>query len=102
MFEAALEPFREEMVKYQQLSMPKQAEAVCLGILKGVYDFQWYSQTEFKDWAVDAPGQFFWIYLEEWKKYFQQRSSASRMSQFLTEHCLEWAERALRTVGSRK
>jgi hypothetical protein len=48
MFEAALDPFREEMVKYQQLSMPVQAEAVCLGILKGVYDFQWHSKTEFK------------------------------------------------------
>jgi hypothetical protein len=52
-FEAALEPFREDMLKYQQLSMLEQAEAVCLGILKGVYDFQWYSKTEFKDWAVD-------------------------------------------------
>ena len=76
--------------------------ARCLGILKGVYDFQWYSKTEFKDWAVDAPGEYFWIYLEEWKKYFQQRSSASRMIDFLREHCLKWAERALRTVGSRK
>jgi hypothetical protein len=28
MFEAALNPFREEMVKYQQLSMPVQAEAL--------------------------------------------------------------------------
>ena len=102
MFEAALEPFREEMAKYQQLSMPKQAEAVCLGLLKGVYDFQWYSKTEFKDWAVDAPGEYFWIYLEEWKKHFQQPSSTSRMNQFLTEHCVKSAERASRTVGSRK
>jgi hypothetical protein len=29
MFEAALEPFREDMLKYEQLSMLEQAEAVC-------------------------------------------------------------------------
>jgi hypothetical protein len=102
MFENALEPFREEMAKYQQLSMPKQAEAVCLGLLKGIYDFRWSSQTEFKDWAVDAPAEFFWVYLEEWKKLFQQRSSASRMNQFIKEHCGQWAERASRTISSRR
>ena len=57
MFEAAFEPFREEMEKYRQLSMLERTDAVCLGILKGVYDFQWYSNTEFKDWAVDAPAE---------------------------------------------
>ena len=62
--------------------MPVQAEAVCLGILKGVYDFQWHSKTEFKNWAIDAPSEYFWIYLEEWKKHFQQPSSTSRMNQF--------------------
>lgn len=67
MFEDALEPFRKEMTKYTQLSMPKQAEAVCLGILKGIYDFQWYSKTEFKDWAIDIPDEYFWTYLDEWK-----------------------------------
>ena len=101
MFEAALEPFREDMLKYQQLSMLKQAEAVCLGILKGVYDFQWYSKTEFKDWAVDAPAEYFWTYLGEWKKHFKQRQSPTKLNQFLTEHCLKWAERAMRTVRSR-
>ena len=82
--------------------MPVQAEAVCLGILKGVYDFQWHSKTEFKNWAIDAPGEYFSSYLEEWKKHFQRPSSTSRMNQFLTEHCVKWSERALRTVGSRK
>ena len=102
MFEAALEPFREDMLKYQQLSMLEQAEAVCLGILNGVYDFQSYSKTEFKDWAVDAPAEFFWEYLGEWKKHFKQRSSPAKLKQFLTEHCPKWAERSLRNVRSRK
>ena len=102
MFEAALEPFREEMEKYRQLSMLEQAEAVCLGILKGVCDFQWNSDTEFKDWAVDAPAEFFWTYLEEWKQHCKQRSSVAKIEQFLTENCLEWSERAVRTVRSQR
>ncbi len=93
MFEAALEPFRKDMLKYQNLSMFAQAEAVCLGILKGTYNFQWYSKTEFKDWAVDAPVGFFGEYLGEWKKHSKQRSSPVNLKQFLTEHCLKWAER---------
>ena len=34
MFEAALEPFREDMLKYQQTSMLEQVQEICLGILK--------------------------------------------------------------------
>ncbi len=76
--------------------------ALSLGLLKGICDFWWSSQTEFKDWAVDASAEFFCVYLEEWKKLFQQRSSVSQMNQFLKEHCGQWAERASRTISSRR
>ncbi len=92
MFETALEPFREDLQKHQHLSMLEQAEAICLGILKGVYDFEWDSNTEFKDLADDAPAEFFSDYLGEWKESFQNRSSRGRLSQFLTTHCPKWAE----------
>ena len=94
MFESALEPFREDMLKYQQLSMHDQAETICFGILKGVYDFEWHSTTEFKDWAVDAPADFFSTYLGEWNEHFQERSSHAKLNQFLTAHCPKWADRA--------
>ena len=94
MFEAAMEPFREDMLKYQQLSMHEQADAICFGILKGVYDFEWHSTTEFKDWAVDAPADFFSTYLGEWNEHFQERSSHAKLNQFLTAHCPKWADRA--------
>ena len=83
-FEAALDPFREDMLKYQQLSMLAQAEAIYLGTLKGIYDFEWYSTTEFKDWAVDAPSEFFSTYLGEWNEHFQERSSHAKLNQFLS------------------
>ncbi len=94
MFEAALEPFRQDMLNYQQLSMYEQAEAICFGILKGVYDFEWDSTTEFKDWAVDAPADFFSTYLGEWKGNFQKRSSHAKLNQFLASNCPKWADQA--------
>ncbi len=92
MFEAALESFHADMLKYQQLSMLEQAEATCLGIIKGVYDFHWYSKNEFKDWAIDIPAEFFGEYIGEWKKHFQKRSSLAKLNQFLTVYCVKWAE----------
>lgn len=95
MFEAAMEPFREDILKYQQLSMSAQAEAIYLGILKGVYDFEWCSTTEFKDWAVDVPAEFFSSRLGEWEEHFPKRSSLAKLKQFLTAHCPRWAEQAI-------
>ena len=92
MFEDALESFHSDMLKYQQLSMHEQAEATCLGIIKGIYDFHWYSENEFKDWAIDTPADFFGEYIREWKKHFQKRSSLAKLNQFLSAYCVKWAE----------
>jgi hypothetical protein len=91
-FEVALEPFREDMLKHLQLSILEQAQTICLGILRGIYDFHWHSNTEFKDWAVDVPGEVFEAYLGEWKEQFQEPTSASKLKQFLSAHCPNWAE----------
>ena len=40
MFENALEPFLEELRKYQKLSMYDEAKNYCMGILKGIYRFE--------------------------------------------------------------
>ena len=91
-FEVALEPFIEDMLKHLQLSMLEQAQTICLGILRGIYDFHWHSNTEFKDWAVDVPGEVFQAYLGEWKAQFQEPTSSSKLKQFLSAHCPNWAE----------
>jgi len=59
MFEDALESFIEELKKYKKLSMNKEAKTCCMGILKGIYQFEKESTSEFKDWAVDVPGECF-------------------------------------------
>lgn len=68
MFEEALEPFVEEMKKYQRLSMFVGAKNYCIGILKGICKFENESTSEYKDWAVDAPKEYFEWLVDEWKE----------------------------------
>ena len=68
MFEEALEPFFDEMRKYQNLSMFAEAKNYCIAILKGICKFENKSTSEYKDWAVDAPTECFEQVLDEWKK----------------------------------
>ena len=59
MFEEALEPYTDELKRYHDQSMAAQAELYCMGILKGIYLFEKESTSQYKDWVVDAPKDFF-------------------------------------------
>ncbi|MDL1985680.1 MAG: hypothetical protein LWX54_16125 [Deltaproteobacteria bacterium] len=48
--------------------MHQEAKLYCMGILKGIYQYEEDSGSEFKDWATDVPGESFGYILEEWKK----------------------------------
>ena len=50
-----MEPYLDEVRKYQDLSMDFEAANYCKGILKGICQFETESVSEFKDWAGDAP-----------------------------------------------
>lgn len=102
MFDEALERFREEVRKYKQRSMLKESELFCHGILKGIYDFDKESSTEFKQWAADAPGEYFGQILDDWKKLVEGRPSLSSMRDFLQSHCPDWAEWAMKSLDRAK
>lgn len=102
MLEEALKPFQDEVDKYKQLSMLEEAELTCQALLKGIYDFAKESSTEYKQWAVDAPGEYFGMILDDWKKLFEGRRPLSGMSEFLQTHCRDWAERAMKSLRSRR
>lgn len=102
MFEGALKPFQDEADKYKQLSMLQEADLACQGILKGIYDFHKDSSTEYKQWAVDAPSEYFGVVLDDWKKLFAGRPPFLRMTAFLQTHCPDWAEWATKTLRSRR
>lgn len=90
MFEEALGPFLEELRRYQRLSMRKQAMNYCMGILKGIYKFHTEPQSEYKDWAVDAPYEYFHMILEEWEKGCREKDDINKMEDFINENCPGW------------
>jgi hypothetical protein len=83
MFAEALKPFQDEVDKYNQLSMLEEAALTCQGLLKGIYDFDKESSTEYKQWATDAPGEYFSMILDDGKKLFEGQPSLSGLTEFL-------------------
>jgi hypothetical protein len=102
MFEEALKPFQDEMDKYKQLSMLEEANLACQGLLKGIYNFDKESSTEYKQWVADAPGEYFGMVLDDWKKLFEGQAPLSSMREFLKIHCPDWAEWAIKSLRSRR
>ena len=68
MFEEALEPFLKELKKYQELSMHTEAKNYCVGLLKGIYQFEKKSKSDYKDYIIDAPSEYLEMILNDWKK----------------------------------
>jgi hypothetical protein len=99
MFEDALEPFQEQVEKYKRLSMNQEAKFFCMGILKGIYDFHKESSTEYKDWAIDAPGEFFSIILDDWRESTKKRKDLVEMDEFMESNCADWAPSSRKKRG---
>jgi hypothetical protein len=59
MFEEAIEPFLQEMYRLFDLKMHQEAKLYCMRMLKGIYQYEEDSGSEFKDWATDVPGESF-------------------------------------------
>lgn len=90
-FEDVLRPFEEEVKKYRQLSMNREANHFCMGILKGLYDFDKESTSEYKEWAADVPGESFSSILQDWQKWPPERKDVAEMGEFLERNCPDWA-----------
>jgi len=100
MFEEALSPFRDDVEKYKKLSMPKEATLYCLGILKGIYAFDKDSKTQCKEWAVDAPGEYFAFILGDWRRLYKGKIPMVSMKDFLETNCPDWVEWSVKLLRS--
>jgi hypothetical protein len=103
LFEEALQPFRDDIVKYRKLSMLEHANLQWQGILKGIYDFDKESSTPYKDWATDAPAEYFGMVLQDWKSLGKGRMPLAKMQAFIQSQCPDYsgfAERILRSKNS--
>jgi hypothetical protein len=89
-FEEALDPFREELRKCQRLLMYDGAEKHCLGVLEGIYKFERGSTSEYKDWAVDAPREYFEQVLKEWKNGQNNPEDVAEVEDFIKKNLAGW------------
>ena len=92
MMEGELEPHHDEVTKYIDLDMPKEAKLYCMGILKGIYKYEQESKSEFKDWAADVAVECYGFLLDEWRKKSKSKDDLIEMDKFLKRECSKWAK----------
>ena len=97
MFEEALEPFVQEMQRLLDLKMHQEAKLYCMGILKGIYQYEEDSGSEFKDWSSDVPGESFGYILREWGKKGNIKD-IKEMKNFIKKECSVWSEWAINQI----
>ena len=91
MIAEALEPYREEITKYQKISMEEESANYCMGVLKGIYQFKEESNSEIKNWAEDCPSELFNEILDEWQKLNNDDSLEEEMQKFIHVYCRKWS-----------
>ena len=91
MMEEELDSFNNEVIRLCELNMQKEAKLYCMGVLKGIYKYAHESKSEFKDWAIDVPGECFGYLLDEWKKRSKNNTEIKEMNSFLKKECSRWA-----------
>lgn len=89
MFDEALEPFIEKMQRLLDLGMSREAKSYCMSILKGIYQYQMDSRSEFKDWASDLPAESFGDILRDWGKRSSDKEK-KEMKKFIEKDCPSW------------
>lgn len=90
MIEEVIEPFLEELRKYQALGMSAEANGMCMGLLLGLYRFKRESTSEFKDWAGDAPSIFADAVLDAWKAGSPSRADVKAVKAFIEDELFGW------------
>lgn len=91
MYEDSLEPYMEDIKKYQKLSMTVEAKNCCMGILKGIHKFETESTSEYKDWAVDAPFEIFNQVLDEWKEGQKSPQDITEVEEYIKNKIPDWS-----------
>ena len=99
MIDNALEPYREDLTRYQRLNMLEEATYICMGIISGLYLFEHESSSEFKDWAVDLSVIYAEDTLKKWYTRDVPQKFVDKMKSFIQSDLPNWPnfQRLLRT-----
>ena len=91
----ALRPFLDDLARCNALGLADEALYLCLGILSGLYRFEFESDSKFKEWATDLPGAYCRVVLEEWKKGSPPRTASRKLRGLITDNLPRWATNLL-------
>ncbi len=91
MIEEVMDPYAKEMQRLLDLKMHQEAMFYCMGVLKGIYRYEKESESEFKNWATDIPGEIFRSVLKKWGKG-RNKEDKMEMKDFIHEQCPDWFE----------
>ncbi len=93
MIDEVIEPFLEELKKYQKLGMRTEANRMCMGLLLGLFRFEEESTSEFKDWAPGAASNFAWVVVDAWKAGAPGPADRRAVKKFIDEELGGWKVR---------
>lgn len=91
MIEEVIDPYLKQLKKYQTLGLLAEARKLCMGLLLGLYQFERESRSEFKNWAVDAPGEFAATIIAAWQAGKPRRKDVTTLRQFTTAQLNGWS-----------
>ena len=91
MIEDVIDPYLNQIKKYQTLGLAAEARKLCMGLLLGLYRFERESRSEFKDWATDAPGEFAASIIAAWQAGKPRRKDVTMLKQFMTAKLNGWS-----------
>jgi hypothetical protein len=98
----ALQPFLEDLMRCNALGLADEALYICLGILSGLYRFEFESDSEFKDWARDLPGAYCRVVLGEWMKGGPPKTAVRKLRGLIKDSLPRWATSLLARGASRR
>jgi len=90
MVEEVIDPYLEELKKYQDLGMNTEANRMCMGLLLGLYQFDHESRSKFKDWVPDVPSEFAWSVVDAWKAGSPSRADVKAVKAFIEDELCGW------------
>jgi hypothetical protein len=90
MIAEVLDPFLEEMRKYQKLDLDIQAWRLCKGLLIGHFRFGHKSTSAFKDWAPDSITFFAKEVVDTWRSGSQAEEDSGALKKFINEELASW------------
>lgn len=90
MIEEVIDPYLKQIKKYQTLGLAAEACKLCMGLLLGLYQFERESQSKFKDWATDAPGEFAASVIAAWQAGKPRRKEVTTLKQFMAVQLNGW------------